>query len=115
LSEHDDLVYVGHMLELACKVHARVQHLSRADFDAGEDHRVVCTHFLQTMGEAARRISVDFRDRHPQVPWHGIIGMRHHLVHDYMSVDYDLVWEAATRDVEPLIPQLEALLSSAEE
>lgn len=115
MTQHDDLVYVGHMLEMARKVHERVQGLSREDFDSGEDHRVVCTHFLQTLGEAARHISPQFRELHPEVPWQRIVGMRHHLVHDYLHVDYDLVWEAATQDLAPLIPQLEALVSPAKD
>jgi uncharacterized protein with HEPN domain len=48
------------------------------------------------MGEAARRVSREFRDRHPQIPWAKVIGMRHEVVHDYLSVDCDLVWDVVT-------------------
>jgi uncharacterized protein with HEPN domain len=50
----DDLVYVGHMLDTARKAVRRVVGKTRADFDADEDLRIVLTHLIQTIGEAAR-------------------------------------------------------------
>ena len=51
---------------------------------------------LQIIGEAARRLSQEFRDRHAEIPWRLVIGMRHHLVHGYFDIDPDIVWEAIT-------------------
>jgi uncharacterized protein with HEPN domain len=87
----DDLVYIGHMLDTARKAIARVEGKSRAKFDTDEDLRIVLTHFIQVIGEAARRVSPETRALHPEIPWSGIIGMRHKLVHDYMEIDEDIV------------------------
>ncbi len=40
----------------------------------------------------------------------GITGIRHRIVHDYMDVDYDVLWEVATRDLPGLIAQLEKIV-----
>jgi len=44
------------------------------------------------------------------VPWKQIVGMRHKVVHDYLSVDYDIVWAVVTADLSPLIADLEKLV-----
>ena len=56
----DDLVYVGHMLDMARKAIGKVRSRSRAEYDADEDLRLALTHLVQTLGEAARRVSPPF-------------------------------------------------------
>jgi len=105
----DDTVYLGHMLESACKVSQKVSGIDRAGYDQDENLRLALTHLLQVIGEAASRVSRNLRDTHPQVEWSAIIGMRQKVVHDYMNVDEDVVWETALRDIPPLIAALENL------
>jgi uncharacterized protein with HEPN domain len=64
------------------------------------------------MGEAARRLSADLRQGHPEVPWADIIGMRSHLVHGYDGVIVSEVWQVIQRDLNELIPKIEAILNS---
>lgn len=64
---------------------------------------------LQTIGEAARKLSDGVVDTHPEIPWQKIMGTRHRLVHDYMQVDFDIVWRIVTEHLPASIPQLEEL------
>lgn len=100
----DDGIYLGHILDLAEKIKQRVDQRSREEFDADEDLRIVLTHFVQNIGEAARCISPLFKQSHPEIPWNDIVGMRHRIVHDYLDIDYDIVWDVATVE----LPKLEA-------
>lgn len=52
-------------------------------------------------------LSVEYKESHPEIPWKGIINMRHVLVHGYASVLPDLLWDTATRDVPALIKELQ--------
>ena len=74
-----DLVYVGHMLDTANKAISKTQSLSRA-YDADENLRLALTHLIQIIGEAGRQVSREFSDRHPEIPWADIVGMRHKVV-----------------------------------
>jgi uncharacterized protein with HEPN domain len=107
--QHDDGVYLGHMEDLARKVAARAAGLTRATFDADEDLRLALTHLIQTIGEAASRVSREYRAAHPELPWAAIVGMRHKVVHDYLSVDDEVVWKTATQEMGPLLAVLEQL------
>jgi uncharacterized protein with HEPN domain len=106
----DDLASVGHMLDTAQRAVAKIRGTARCDFDADENLRLALAYLLQIIGEAARQVSPTFRAAHPAIPWSGIIGMRHKVVHDYMNVDEDVVWRTATQELTPLIVELERLL-----
>ena len=62
---------------------------------------------LLVLGEAVKRLSPEFRERHPDIPWVLIADMRDNLIHEYDSVDLEEVWSTAGRDV----PRLQALLA----
>lgn len=103
----DDLVYTGHMLDSARKALRLTAGVTREEFDGDEALTLAVTHLLQTIGEAARRVSPEFQTRHPEIPWRPIIGMRHRVVHDYLFVDLDIVWDVTTKDLHGLIERLE--------
>lgn len=105
----DDLVYVGHMLDTARRVADKVRQITRPQYDKDENLRLALTHLIQVIGEAASRVSRSFRDAHPNVPWSAVTGMRHKVVHDYLNVDEEIVWETAQRDVPLLISELERI------
>jgi len=63
-----------------------------------------------SLGEAVKRLSVEFRERHSDVPWSRIAGMRDRIIHGYDSVDLDEVWNAVTIHVPELAARLEPLM-----
>ena len=67
-------------------------------------------HQVTVLGEAVKRLSQAFRDRHPILPWSLMAGMRDQLIHGYDAVDLDEVWKTATHDVPEVLIKLEPLL-----
>lgn len=110
----DDALYYGHMLDMARKAHAKVQGLTLEDYDDDEDLRLALTHLVQVIGEAAQRISPEGQKAHPEIPYHEITGTRHRIVHDYMNVDEDIIWQIVTQDLPPLIEALEKIVPPEE-
>ena len=68
MSPKDERVYIQHMIDNSNKAISFVKDISREDFDNDEKLRLALTHLLQIIGEAARRLSPEFRDNHPQIP-----------------------------------------------
>ena len=68
-------------------------------------------HAVQIVGEAASKVSAEFRNQHPQIPWELITGMRHRLVHAYFDINHDILWTTATESVPELLAQVDGLLS----
>jgi uncharacterized protein with HEPN domain len=65
------------------------------------------------IGEAARQVSTEFTGLHREIPWANIVGMRHKVVHDYLGVDEDIVWQVVTVDLPALVDALRPLVPSA--
>ena len=97
------------MLDMARKAVSKTKGISRETYDADENLRFALIHLIQTIGEAARQVSRPFCNSHPDIRWADIIGMRHKVVHDYLGVDDDIVWQVATKDLPTLVSSLEAL------
>ncbi len=57
---------------------------------------------LEVMGEAAKKIPEEVRQRYPRIPWREIAAMRDKLIHEYHGVDLEIVWETVKRDIPPL-------------
>lgn len=68
---------------------------------------------IEIIGEAARKVSREFKDSHHEIPWNGIVAQRHVLAHEYGNIKQERIWEIVTihlpdlmRKLEPLIPPL---------
>ena len=48
---------------------------------------------FEIIGEAANRLSDEFKDQHSSIDWYRIRGFRNRIVHDYMGIDYGIVWD----------------------
>jgi uncharacterized protein with HEPN domain len=79
-------------------------------FDRNELVQSWMVYHLTLIGEAAARLSPGVRDRHPEVPWPRVIGMRNILVHGYFAIDLEEVWVTVERRVPVLQNQIEAIL-----
>ena len=66
------------------------------------------------IGEAVKRLSLEFRASHSSIPWSDIAGMRDHLIHGYDIVDLEEVWKTATVDVPDLLTALEPMVPPQE-
>ena len=74
---------------------------------------------IQIIGEAARQVSVEYQQYHPEIPWQKIIGMRNKLVHEYFRIIPERVCDVVEKDipelkrlVEPLVPPDEPSVKS---
>ncbi len=86
----------------------------RARFDQDVVLRTAVIKWIETIGEAARGVTQEFREAHPAVPWKAIIGKRNRLTHGYFEIETDLVWMVVTRDLRELREQLIAIITASD-
>jgi len=67
-------------------------------------------HEIVLIGEAAKRLSRNFTQAHPEIPWRDICGMRDRVIHQYHRVDLNRVWEATQKDIPALLRDVLLLL-----
>lgn len=92
---------------------ASIEKYCPASKDRFERYEPLVSHVvlkLMHVGEAASGLDQSTRERAPEVPWGEIIGMRNILVHEYDSVDIDVVWEVVQNDLPSLKEKIRTLL-----
>ena len=57
---------------------------------------------FEIIGEAANRLPEDFKYKYSTIDWFRIIGFRNRIVHDYMGIDYEIVWTIVQKDIDKL-------------
>ena len=67
---------------------------------------------LELIDEAATRIPEGVRDAYSEIPWRTIIGVRNRLIHEYLRIDNDVVWDTVRNDVPALLASLRELLET---
>jgi len=69
---------------------------------------------IEIIGEATKKIPHSFRDPWPDTPWKNMAGMRDKLIHDYMGVNYHIVWDVASHFIPELESQIQKMLTKDE-
>lgn len=82
----------------------------REKFEQDELIQTWVLHHLQIIGEAVRALSTELTQKHSEVAWAKIVGMRNILVHNYFNIDAAIVWAVIENDLPILKQQVTELL-----
>lgn len=112
--EDRDRAYIWDMQQAARDIVELTDRMSYHEFASDKRTRLAVERLLVTMGEAARRVSDTLRSANPDIPWHGIVGQRNVLVHEYGEVVVERVWIVLRDHLPSLKAALDALLDEDE-
>lgn len=87
------LEYLQHILDETEYLTDRGKGLNKDEFMRDETLKRAFVRSLEVIGEAAKQIPDDLRQKHGRVEWRAIAGMRDRLIHGYFGIDYDIVWD----------------------
>jgi uncharacterized protein with HEPN domain len=104
----DDRIYIDHILECMEWI-ARYTAEGRDAFFSDRKTQSATLRELQTLAESTQRLSDELKKAHPEIPWESISGFRNVLVHDYLGIKPERIWEIIERDLPAFRAALEAM------
>lgn len=109
--EHpNNTVFLHHILDAIVKIEDYLKRTDSSNFKQDELIQDGIIRQLEIIGEAVRKLTPEFRDDHPDIPWKDIAGTRDRLIHGYAVVDLDAVWKTVIQDVPELKQAVEKVL-----
>ncbi len=110
MTKRDDRVS---LVDLLVYAEEAIEILGDADLETVVRNRVMqlaLQRLVEIVGEAARRVSQQTQEKHPDIAWSQIIGMHNRLARFYDRVDLAVLWDVIVNDFPPLVEQLEAIV-----
>ncbi len=104
------LEYLKHILDETEYLMKQSQGLDEEVFFRDETLQRAFVRSIEIIGEATKKIPQDFRQKHSQIEWRAMAGMRDRLIHDYFGIDYEIVWDVVANKVPTLKQEIEKIL-----
>src|SRR5580698_450889 len=92
MSKRSSQLLLEDIIDCANKILTYTEGLSFEQFVADSKTVDAVIRNFEVIGEAANRLPEELKDQFPQIDWHRIRGFRNRIVHDYMGIDYKIVW-----------------------
>ncbi|MCX6303582.1 MAG: DUF86 domain-containing protein [Bacteroidetes bacterium] len=105
----DDTIYLEHIENNLKRIISYASGITKEVFLENIQLQDAGIRQIEIMGEATKRISETFKEKHPEVPWKDMAGMRDKLIHDYLDVDLNIVYQTVAVDIPTLLPIIEKI------
>lgn len=112
MSKRDSKLLLADILEAVEKIKKYTAGLSFEMFIEDSKTLDAVIRNFEIIGEAANRLPEEYKDKYPTIDWFRIIGFRNRIVHDYMGIDYKIVWTIVQKYIDQLSADIEKISQS---
>lgn len=105
------LDYLQHISDKCGFILAVSQDLSYTDFFEDETLKRAIVRSLEIIGEATKKIPADQKVKWNSIQWKNMTGMRDRLIHDYMGVNYSIVWDLVKTQIPDVLKEIQIILT----
>ena len=107
MSKREPNLLIGDILDSVHKILTYTRDLSFDEFVVNSMVIDAVIRNFEIIGEAANRLPEEFKEKHPSIDWHRLRGFRNRIVHDYMGIDFSIVWQIKEFFLPNILAELE--------
>ena len=111
MSKRDDIVLLQDIQECINKINKYINGLDLSMFLSDEKTQDAVARNFEIIGEAASRMSEEFKIAYPHINWRILKDFRNKLIHVYEIIDYSIVWNAIQKELSLINQQIESILN----
>ncbi len=97
-----DIQRVNHILDSVNELQEFTKNKTCNDFLNDRLLQLASVRLLEIIGEAANKLSEDYKSKYPAINWKSIVGFRNIIVHEYFGLDYMVIWDIITNEIDTL-------------
>ncbi len=110
----EPVLYLRHISDECAYLLTVSVNLTKNNFLDDETLKRAVVRSLEIIGEASKKIPADYKVLWGSIEWKNMAGMRDRLIHDYMGVNYSIVWDVLVNKIPSLANQINEVLNSQE-
>ena len=102
--------YLKDILDSINDIESFIRGMSFEEFKRDKKTTYAVVRSIEVIGEATKKIPKALKDKHKEIPWKKMAGMRDKLIHEYFGIDVEILWKTIKEDLPPLKPLIEEVL-----
>ena len=103
----EPIEYIKHIADECSYIISVTNNLSKDEFLDDETLKRATVRSLEIIGEAAKKVPADFKVKWNLIQWKNMAGMRDRLIHDYIGINYSIVWDVVKNKIPELNNQIQ--------
>mgnify|MGYP000011033848 FL=1 len=108
-----DRNYQIYLEDILISMERIIEYIGDKDFEEFKDNNMVVDAVVRNfeiIGEATNNLPDEFKDRHPEIPWRKMYGLRNVVSHEYFGIDYEMIWEITKKNLPENIKEIKRII-----
>jgi len=106
----DNSVYLRHIIEEIDFLEESSVGIGFRDLLENAEKQRAWLRSLEVIGEATKNLSFEFREKHPEIEWRKVAGLRDKLIHHYFGVKWEIIWDVVINELPAIGHEIEEML-----